>query len=189
MEDKLVVGGYGQPRIGVHFSFQLPRSPAGIAECENASVRTFPGGKRAENVYCTGDADMIVDTHCVLAHEIGRVQHEAAAGFDGAAKMHDGLHLHLRLGQVQLREKILELHVGKALVDDDAHGASRAMRTNINDALVKEAVVHARHRDQQIVAKGTVPLQQVGIDMRTFHGSLDGHRSILAKNTERVVKA
>ncbi len=169
IEDELGIGRAVQPAIGVDLAFELARRPTGIAEREQRLVGAGALGDVAQNVDGGGEADALVDRQRALGLEVvGAVQHEAASGLDRTAEMHrhagqslrqpDAL---LRRHDVELLEQLGETDIGRALVDDDAHGAVGRVRAHIDDRAGKARVAHRRHGDEQLAVEIEVALRRL----------------------------
>ena len=160
-ENQFRIGRAMQPAVLLDFLFQLAGRPAGIAEREDGACRPVAARDRLEDIERGGEADALVDRQRrILDEEIGRVQHEAAPGFDRTALEHlDGLRPRRQfdaLGSrdhLELHQQIGEIDIGRRLIDDDAHGAFGRMGADVDQAARKTLIAHRRHRDQHLAVE------------------------------------
>lgn len=75
--------------------------------------------------------------------------HRSAIAHDeiaGAVRQHDGL---MFIKNAELHQNVGEFHLLRA-IDDQPHGALFRVRTDIDDRTREPAVVHSRHRQQEL---------------------------------------
>src|SRR6187397_3360726 len=80
-EDQLRIGVAIEPAVLGDLVLELSRRPARIAEREHRAARALPLRDRLQDIECRGETNAVVDRQRrVLDEEIGRMQHETAAG-------------------------------------------------------------------------------------------------------------
>jgi hypothetical protein len=155
-----------EPAIGLDLAFKLARRPSGIAERKQRLVGPAALGDIAQDVDGGGEAHAFVDGQRALGFEIvGAVQDETAPGLHWSAEMHrhgakpnrrpDAL---LWRHDVELLQELREADIGRALIDDDAHGAVGGVGAHIDHGAGKTRIAHRRHGHEQAAVEIAVTL-------------------------------
>src|SRR5581483_8199458 len=87
IEEQPLVGRHAEPAIGLDLVVELPWTPAGIAQRQQALPRAAAAGDVAQDIEAGGQCDIAADGHGAVVMVVGRMQHEAAAGLHRAPEM------------------------------------------------------------------------------------------------------
>ena len=87
VEHDRIVGGGVQPAVLLELAVELARSPAGIAERQQALARPLATADGAQDLERCGEGEIVADGEQILLGVIRRVQHEAAPQFDRSTEM------------------------------------------------------------------------------------------------------
>jgi hypothetical protein len=131
-------------------SLPMARSPAGIAERQDAALGAAAGGEIPEDVYGRRQRHIVADQHRVVLHIVGRMQHEAAAGLDRAAEMHADLLAAAVRADIELLQQFGEGEGADPAIDHQAHRTGRAVGAHIDHRARETGIAHLRHGDQKL---------------------------------------
>ncbi len=140
----------GQPAICLYLRLELTPTPSGIAKRKN---RLFGAGSVRDVVkdFDRGRQRQLRShgKRCRFRRVFVGMQDKPAPGIHRSAKVQKG-EFHIRSGpDFKPFQKRRHIHVGRDLVDDQAHRAVGRMLAKKDDAALKARVGHARHRDQK----------------------------------------
>src|SRR5713101_169450 len=87
VEEDFLVGGNMQPAILLQFTVELVRSPAGIAEGEQAPARSLAAPDGAQDLERRREREIVADDERFRFRIVRRMQNKTAARFDGATEV------------------------------------------------------------------------------------------------------
>src|SRR5208282_4279036 len=135
------------------FGVELAGAPAGIAQRQEALLRSAALADGAQNLERGGECDITAHHQRAVLDVIGGMQHEAAPGLDRAAEM--DLLAAFRAGALdaELPHQRRPGDLVQKLVNHQPHRAVGVVRAQEDHRAREARILHLRHGDQEMAGK------------------------------------
>src|SRR3989338_1185671 len=138
-------GGDREPAAGLELRLKLTRTPAGIAQGEDAIARTLSLTDGAHNLDISRDCQTAAHNARPLVGIIVAVEDKGLTGLDRTTVMDDDLPFGLLALCSETFQEVRDRALCQRPVDNQAHSAIFVVLDHIDDGVGKMGVGHFRH--------------------------------------------